>query len=99
MIRVLRVAVPFVGDADAAGEADPAVDDQQLAVRAVVELGSVYQFGGWYFSISTPASRIARAVPVHLAAADPVEEHVDLDAASRALGKRVGELLADLPDQ
>ena len=36
MIGVLRVATPFVGDADAAGEADLAVDDEQLAVRAVV---------------------------------------------------------------
>ena len=41
MVGILRVAGPFVGDADAAGESDLAVDDQQLAVRAVVHSGEV----------------------------------------------------------
>ena len=34
---VARVALPLVGDADAAGEADRLVDDQHLAVGAVVD--------------------------------------------------------------
>src|SRR5262245_46008833 len=37
VIPVLRIAGPEVRNADAAGEADPAVHDEQLAVRAVVE--------------------------------------------------------------
>ena len=41
VLGILRVAGPLVGDADAAGEADAAVDDQQLAVRAVVQAAEV----------------------------------------------------------
>ena len=37
VILVLRVAQPLVVEADAAGEADASVDDQNLAVRAVVQ--------------------------------------------------------------
>ena len=38
LVLVAGVALPLVGDADAAGEADRLVDDQHLAVGAVVEL-------------------------------------------------------------
>ena len=34
---ILRVAAPVIGDAGAAGERDAAVDDERLAVGAVVE--------------------------------------------------------------
>ena len=37
MLTVLRVAHPVIGDARAAGERDPAVDDERLAMRAVIE--------------------------------------------------------------
>lgn len=36
-VGVASVAGPFVGDADAADEADAAVDDEELAVGAVVD--------------------------------------------------------------
>ena len=38
LVLVAGVALPLVGDADAAGEADRLVDDQHLAVGAVVHL-------------------------------------------------------------
>lgn len=41
VLRVLRVAGPLRSDADAAGEADPAVDDEHFAVGAIVELVEV----------------------------------------------------------
>ena len=38
VLGVVGVAVPFVGDAGAAGEADAAVNDEEFAVGAVVDL-------------------------------------------------------------
>jgi hypothetical protein len=47
--------------------------------------------------MSTPASRISCSKRiVHLGAADPVHQDVDLDAGSGAFRQGVGELLADL---
>jgi hypothetical protein len=37
VIRILRVATSLIGDPDAAGEADFSIDDQHLAMSAVVE--------------------------------------------------------------
>jgi hypothetical protein len=87
----------FVGDADAAGIADAPVDHHDLAMRAVVDGGE-----------GVPAQRVVlldfhpgglhlldRAV-VDLAAAEGVEQHVHLHAGFGALGKRAGELRADL---
>ena len=103
MLRVLRVAGPLVGDADAAGEADAAVDDQQLAVRAVVDAVDVVPVGaGGTCSTSTPASlHLARACRVHLAALPTQSSSTcTLTPAARALGQRVGELPGrSSPDQ
>ena len=41
VLGVLRVAGPVVGNADAAGKSDAAVDHQQLAVRAVIHAPKV----------------------------------------------------------
>ena len=93
---VLRVSGPFVGDADAAGEADATVDDQQLAVRAVVEPSQLVPA-----RLVEPAHLHARALHlrdlarVHLVAAEPVEQQMHLYACACALGERVGERLAD----
>ena len=97
VLRILRIAAPFVGDADAAGIADAPVDHHDLAMRAVVDGGE-----------GVPAQRVVlldfhpgglhlldRAV-VDLAAAEGVEQHVHLHAGFGALGKRAGELRADL---
>jgi hypothetical protein len=38
MIGRIAVSAPFVGNADAPGKADPPVDDEQLAMRSIVEI-------------------------------------------------------------
>ena len=82
MIGGIRVAQPHVRDADAADEADLAIDDEQLAVRAVVDAARV-----------VPAQRMVahdlHAGVLHqtiLLAADfvrtlPVEDDAHLDPA------------------
>ena len=95
VLVVLRVAGPVIGDAGAAGEADAAVDDQRLAVRAVVDAPQV-----------VPADRV---VPRDVAAAlledlqdlaadarraDRVEQDLDAHAALGGGRQRARELSA-----
>ena len=55
------VAAPVVGDAGAAGEGDAAVDDQRLAMRAVVEAAELYQRIGLYQATwQPPLSSVVR---------------------------------------
>ena len=62
---------------------------------------SVYQCGGWYFSISTPASRISSSAASSIFWL-PTQSSITctLHAVARALGERVGELpCRSSPDQ
>ena len=88
VLGVLGVAGPLLGDADAADHPDPAVDDQQLAVRAVVQPPQRVGLG-------RAEARDAHAGVAHLVdqVAGPSstlptqsEQHVDLDALTGALG-------------
>ena len=96
VLGALGPAAPLVGDADAAGEADRAVHDQHLAVRAVVQPPQVPPLG-LVIAHDLHARTLHRvdAVGVHLRAADPVEQHMHLHARPGALGQRVGKLPAD----
>ena len=92
---VLRIAVPGIGDAHAAGEADAAVDHQQLAVRAVVHAREV-----------VPAQRMVEAnldaggfhllhqFVIELLATRPVDQNLHRYAGARAFLERLRELLA-----
>ena len=76
--------VPQVGDADAAGEADLAVDDEQLAMCAVVETAQVVPVR----LVVTPhfdagLLELVEICLFHLVAADPVQQHMDLDPGAR----------------
>ena len=92
----LRVAEPLVGDADAAGEAHPAVDHEELAVRAVVQPPDRVPA-----RLVVAAQLDARGLHllqirlVDLAAADPVDQDVDAHPGPGPLGERVRERLAD----
>ena len=96
MLAVLRVSKPLVGHANPARERDPAVDDEDLAMGAEIQiLGRV------------EASRIERqhagagirqsidVRSVHRAGADGVDER-DPDAAARRPFERAGEAIGDL---
>ncbi len=95
--ETVRIAFPLVGDAHATGEADLAVHDQQLAVRAVVQAAQVvpaqravlvhFHAGGLHF--------LQQRV-LHLDAAGPVQHHLDLDPGARTFRQRIGERLADV---
>jgi len=52
------VSLPEVGQSGAADKPDLPIDNEQLAVIAVIEPGRLNQPSGLYFSTSTPASRI-----------------------------------------
>ena len=98
VVGILRVAHPLVGDADAAGECDPAVDHQQLAMGAIVEAVQVIPLQ-WTVLLDVDATilHFLQQVVLHLDAAGPVDGDVDLDPCLRALLQCIGELLADLP--
>src|SRR5688500_3309177 len=97
VIGILRVALPVVGDARAAGESNPAVDDERLPVGPVVEAAN-----------RIPAHRV---VPGELATAGleclqdfganrrrphGIEQELDGDAGAPAIRERARELEADL---
>ena len=94
-----RVAAPVVGDAGAAGERDPAVDDQRLAVGAVVVAAEAApaESGCTRPAGSVPPSRILRIVFADRRRADRVEEDLDPHAGLRLRRERFRELAADLP--
>ncbi len=97
VVGVLRVAGPFGRDADAAGETDRAVDDQELAVRAVVEPAEPGP-ARLVVALDLDAGRLHLGddALVHPLGADPVQHHVHLDAGARAFRQRVGERAADV---
>ena len=86
VLGILGIAAPDVGDADTAGEPDRAVDDEHLAVRAVVHPVEVVPDG--LVELADADSGVdhrRELIGVELAAAEPIEEDVDLDAGAGAL--------------
>ena len=97
MRRVLRMPGPFVRDADAAGEADAPIDDEQLAMRAVVEsLQLVPARLVESAHLDARAFHFCDLAWIHLVAAEPVEQQVHVDAGACALREHFGECLADV---
>ena len=94
---MLRVAVPLVGDAHPAGEADASIDDQQLAVSAVVELVECVP-ARWmvFFDLDSRVAHGIQKAAVDLAATDPVDQDMDVDSLASACSQRIGKPLADL---
>ena len=97
MVRVLRMALPLVGDADAACEADRAVDDQQLAVRTVVQAAEVVPLE-WpvHPDLDAGLPQLLQERVLDLDAAGPVDHDFDCDACLRSLRKGVGKLPPDI---
>ena len=96
VLRVARVAVPLVADADPAGEADLAVDDQQLAVRAVVHAREVVPVQRVEpVHLDARRGHLVQHLLVHLLAAHPVDEQVHAHAGPCAFAQRLGEALPD----
>jgi hypothetical protein len=96
VIRILPMAAPLVGDADAAGESRPAVDGQELAVgplvhpREVIPLERVV-----LLDLDPGGAQLLEDGGVHPAAAGPVQQHMHPDAGPGPVRERIGELLAD----
>src|SRR5688572_19505477 len=98
MVRILRMALPLVGDADAACEADRAVDHQQLAVRTVVQAAEVVPLE-WpvHADRDTGLSQLPEERVLDLDAAGPVDHDLDFNTSLRTLGEGVRELTPDFP--
>jgi hypothetical protein len=102
MVWSVRISEPEIGDAGTARESDASVDDQYLAVRALLDLCD-----------RAPPSRVVPRqlvveaqldagilhplleLPVDAQAPEPVDHHVGGHAGPCALGERLRELLAD----
>jgi hypothetical protein len=98
VVGVLRVAGPLVGDADAAGEADPAVDDEELPVRAVVEPAEVRP-ARRVVLLDLDAGRLQLLDQrlVHLREPTQSSSTCTLTPARARSARALGELLADRP--
>src|SRR6185369_1735449 len=85
LLGVAGVAEPVVGDAEAAGEAHRAVDDQDLAVRPPTDLVNTPEPDGMV-DVDLGA-RLLHAVEDSpgVAAAGAVHQHAHLDAAPRGV--------------
>ena len=83
-VALVHAGRPFAADADAAGDADRSVDDEQLAVIARDEPEPARKPGRVEDATSTPGRFSAlMKLPRRAAAADPVEEQPNRDAARR----------------
>ena len=100
VLVVLRVAGPVIGDPGAAGEADAAVDDERLAMRAVVDAPQV-----------VPANRVvprdvtaalvqdAQDLVAHRRRAHCVEQNLDTHAPPGSSRERARKLIPISPAQ
>ena len=96
LVLVAGVAIPLVGDADAAGEARALVDDAHLAMRAVVVRPGLQ-------SVERPEPSDVHACLVHhrdegtveRLAAEGVEQHSHPHAGARSSRQVFGELGTD----
>lgn len=96
VLWILGTTRPKPGDADAAGEAHLAVDNEHFAVRTIVHARQ---------GVPGRLVKLAHLDPgrlhssemrwVHLVAADPVEQDVHFDAGAGPFGQSIGELFAD----
>jgi hypothetical protein len=95
VLPVLRAAEPAVDDAMAAEERGAAVEDDELAVIALVEdadMAPVERVKLRELAASVLELLLDRLA--HLAAAVRVEQHTNLHAGPRALAEGIGEALA-----
>ncbi len=104
---ILRVLRPFVGNAGTADESEVAVDDEDFAMGAEVEVcpsGGIAEIerviGG---DLGTGGAELAEIILIVRAAinhpavgSEPIDEDVDLDAGASTFSECVGELLADV---
>ena len=100
VLGILRVAGPLVADADPAGEADRAIDDEQLAMSAVVEPREVIPFRRVIsFHLAACLFQLLEQCFVHFVGADPIKQDADFHSGSRAFGERIRKLRPISPDQ
>jgi hypothetical protein len=97
VILVLRVAHPLVTDTDAPGKRHGSVDDQNLAMRAVVHL--LDRVPPQRVEPGDPATglfQLLQMLPVDPAAADRVDDQVHAHASSRGPCEGASERLSHL---
>src|SRR3981081_3754415 len=94
MFRILRVAIPFIGNTDAASEPDFSIDNQQFAMGAIVDAeGPVPKirlvgserivFGDFNAGLFHELDGSV----IELACALPIENDVHCDMGARPLGQ------------
>ena len=97
VLGVRAVAEPLVGDAVAEGVADLAVDDEQLAMRAVIEAAEVppmrLAVGGELHAVALEPLQLLR---VGARAAEAVDQNADFDAGARLRAQCIDELPLEL---
>jgi hypothetical protein len=96
MVGILGVAGPGIRDADAAGESRRSIDHQQFPMRTVVDAVRAVPHGRMKPAHDHAGVLHLRQLGgVELVAAQPIEEHMDLDPGLGAFCERVGKFPAD----
>ena len=96
VLRRVCITEPVIGNTSTAGERHVAVDDEDLAVRPVVDLlDRVPLHGVERADLDTGALQPLDVLPLHRAGPDGVDDQADLDAAGRRSGQRGRELFRD----
>lgn len=89
-------AAPMVGNSNASGEADLAVHDKELAVRAVVQLSPAEPVRlVEAFNLNACPAHLVDQRDVHLQTAHPIQQDMHLDPGLRTLAQSVHKLAPD----
>ena len=95
---VLRRAAPLVGDADASRETCLSIDNQHLAVRAIVQARQIPPLRLVIpHDLDTRGFHGRQCSFVHLHAADPVQQHMHFHASGCAFGQCGCKFFPDRP--
>src|SRR5205823_8656223 len=97
MLWRIGVAAPKISDAGATDEADPAIDNQQFPVTAVIVTPRIGPESGVIFhDLHTRAAQARQILAAHLARALRVKDCVYVDSRPRALSQRFCKLAPGL---
>ena len=99
LARRVAVALPLVGNADAADEADPAVHHHDLSMRAVVDqepgCGIVNVEGVILMHLASGVAQPLEVRAIDLVASDRVNQQVNFHPGPRTVAEGGGESIAD----
>ena len=98
MLGILCMASPFICYTYAARETVPPINDQQLAMCAVVQFTQLIPVQlVIFFYLDSGLLHLGEQLRIHLVAADPIEKDMNFDACATPFSEGVRKFPADCP--